>query len=251
MLYLAAFGAPPAYLTVNAAALALAALCAAFCPAMQSLWQRRLTSLVLLGMLYAPLLTGPSLSGVERWISLGPVSLHAGMLVIPAVAAFAARDADYGAPILLTALLAAFLQPDAASGLAITFAAVALHDAARDWKIGVTAIIAFFASLVMAMHGELPPQPFVERVFASLILSGAPLAATALFAALAAGFFIILWLIPAPRAVRYALAGSLFGFALMALLSHYPTPLIGYGAAPVLGYGLALGLNRTNHPPPG
>ena len=40
------------------------------------------------------------------------------------------------------------------------------------------------------------------------------------------------------------LAGTLMGFAVMATLSHYPTPLIGYGAAPVIGYALALGLCR-------
>jgi hypothetical protein len=163
--------------------------------------------------------------------------------VVPLICVLAARDPDYGAPILLTALFAAFVQPDAATGLALTFAAVALHDVTKDWKIGLTAIIAFFASLVMAMRGELPPQPFVERIFADL-LTPAPLAAAALFAALLAGFFLMLWTAPAPRAVRYAMAGSLFGFALMALISHYPTPLVGYGAAPILGFALALGLSR-------
>lgn len=247
--YLAAFGAPQSYLVVNAIALVAGLILAACLPGGGiGLTLRRCMTGILLALLYLPLLTGPSMNGVERWIPLGPFTLHAGMLVVPSLAAFAARDPDYGAPILLTALFAAFLQPDAATGLAITFAAVALHDVTREWKIGVVAIIAFIASLVMAMRGELPPQPFVERVFASLVTS-APAAAAALFIALVAGFFLVLWFIPASRPVRYAMAGSLFGFALMALLSHYPTPLIGYGAAPIVGFGLALGLNRLDRRP--
>ena len=246
--YLATFGAPQAYLLVNGAALTLSLVWIAFAPAMPGVRARRLLTAALLILLFVPLVSGPSLSGVNRWLPLGPLTLHTGMLALPSLAVLAARDPDYGAPILLTALFAAFLQPDAATGFAVTFAAVALHDVTKDWKIGVTAIIAFFATLVMAMRGELPPQPFVERVFAEL-LGREPLAAAALFTALAAGFFLMLWPAPAPGAVRYAMAGSLFGFALMALLSHYPTPLVGYGAAPVIGFGLALGLARHQSQP--
>lgn len=244
--YLAAFRAPPNYILVNAGALLAALLWIALAPPVTGLKPRRAVTIALLALLFLPMLTGPAVSGVTRWIPLGPMTIHAGMLAVPALTALAARDPDYGAPILLIALFAAFLQPDAATGFALTFAAVAVHDVAKDSKIGVTAIIGFFASLVMAVRGELPPQPFVERIFHDLI-GASPLAAAALFAALVAGFLLTLWTAPAPRPVRYAIAGSLFGFALMALLSHYPAPLIGYGAAPILGYGLALGLSHAGH----
>ena len=49
--------------------------------------------------------------------------------------------------------------------------------------------------------------------------------------------------------VRHALAGSLFGFSLAAIVSNYPSVLIGYGAAPIIGYGLALAL--ADHTPSG
>ena len=74
-------------------------------------------TVALLALLFVPLLTGPSLSGVARWLPLGPLIVHSGMFAVPALAVLAAQDRDYGAPILLTALLAAFLQPDAATGL--------------------------------------------------------------------------------------------------------------------------------------
>ena len=44
----------------------------------------------------------------------------------------AARDDDYAPPILLAALLAASLQPDAATGLAVMLAAVGLYNATRE-----------------------------------------------------------------------------------------------------------------------
>lgn len=241
--YLAAFDAPERYLLVNGAALAAGAATVRLCPSPATLRGQRAVTLGLLALLFVPLATGPAMSGVARWLPLGPIVLHAGMLAVPALAALAARDRDYAAPILLTALLAAFLMPDAATGFALTFAAVGLHDVTRDWKVGVAAIVAFFATLIMAMRGELPPQPFVERILAEL-LATAPLAALGLLTALAAGFFLMLWYAPGPRAARYAVAGSLFGFVLMAMISHYPMPLVGHGAAAILGYGLALALAR-------
>lgn len=41
-------------------------------------------------------------------------------------------------------------------------------------------------------------------------------------------------------AQRHALAGTLFGFSLAAVLSNYPSALIGYGAAPIVGFAIAL-----------
>lgn len=246
--YLHSAGAPQSYVLVNGGALAAGAGMAAFAPELRRVMLRRMLTIALLALLFVPLLSGPSLQGVARWLPLGPLIVHSGMLVLPALAVLAARDPDYAAPIVLAALFAAFLQPDAATGFAITFAAVALHDVTRDWRVGVAAILAFFATLVMAMRGELPPQQFVERIFVDLLIA-APLAAAALFMTLVAAFFLMLWRAPASKPVRYAMAGALFGFVLMALLSHYPTPMVGYGAAPVVGFALALWLGRgSRHP---
>lgn len=248
--YLIAYRAPERYVQVNAGALLFSIVVIALFPPVSRVAARRAIAILLLALLFAPLVTGPSLSGVARWLPLGPFTLHSGMLLVPALVALAARDRDYAAPILLTGVLAAFFQPDAATGFALTFAAVGLHDVTKDWKVGVAAIIGFFATLVMAMRGELPPQPFVERVLADLSMTS-PLTALAVFLSLVGAFFLVLLASGGERGVRYAVAGSLFGFTIMAMISHYPTPLIGYGAAPILGYGLALALNRTAHPATG
>lgn len=241
--WMVAQGAPAGYAPVDAAALALALIWVIFGRAPTTIAAQRAIVAVLLLLLFVPLATGPALNGVARWLPLGPVTLHAGMLALPALTVLAARDPDYAPPILLAALFAAFLQPDAASGAAVTFAAVGLHHVTRDWKVGAVAVVGFFAVIAMALRGELPPQEFVERVLHDAATQSIP-AAVGLGAALAASYLLMLWTAPLERDERFALAGSLFGFIVMAMISHYPFPFIGHGAAPILGYGLALGLAR-------
>lgn len=234
------------YLVINAAALGLVLPWGALGRMPEGVTARRLLIAGLLALLFLPLLTGPHLNGIARWLPLGPFMLHAGALAFPALAVLAAREKDYAAPVLLAALLAASFQPDAALGFAVVGVAVGLHDAMRDWQVGGVVIVGFLASIMAALKGELPAQPFVERVLVDAAMIQ-PLLGLVLFAALAGGFMLMLKRVPLGRDARSALAGSLFGFSLMAILSNYPSVLIGYGAAPILGYGFALGLiERTD-----
>lgn len=239
--YLFSFDAPRSYLLVNGAALSVAAMWIAFAPAPSSTAARRALIAALLLALFVPLATGPFLSGVARWLPVGPFHLHAGMLAVPLLAVLAGDEPDHAPGILSIALLAALLQPDMATGAALMLAAVGLYDATKDWRYGVFAIVAFTASLVAATRGELPAQPFVERVI-FLLARTDPLAALGLLATLLASFYLIVGAMPGHTASRKALAGSLFGFSFAGLVSNYPSALIGYGAAPIVGFGLALGL---------
>lgn len=239
--YLHFAGAPQHYLMVNAGALVMALALAAFLKAPSSRRNRQILLMAMVAALFVPLVTGPSLNGVARWIPLGPVQLHTGGLVIPAIIALATQDKETTAPALLICFLAGLLQPDAALGFALVFALVGLHDATRDWRHGLVCILGFFASLAMAYRGNPPPQEFVERVLVDA--AGISIFMTlGLFAAMMASFFVVLFAIPASKVVRYGLAGSLFGFTIMSIMANYPSVLIGYGAAPILGFGLALGL---------
>ncbi|MWV28385.1 hypothetical protein [Aurantiacibacter rhizosphaerae] len=247
-LYMALAGAPSHYALTNIGALALASLWIVAGRGPHTATSRHILAIAMLVVMLAPLAVSPQMQSITgdrvmRWFPLGPLALHSGMLATPALCMLAARNRLLAAPILLAALVASFFQPDAATGFAITFAAVGLHHVTKDWKVGAVAAIGFFASIRMALIGQLPPQPFVERVLIdaasqNLLLAGA------LAAALIATFVLLLSAIPFNRAKRFTLAGLFFGFGVMALMSNYPTPLIGYGAAPILGFGLALGLHR-------
>lgn len=214
---MAAFGAPSHYLLTNGGGLLAGMALAAGLRAPPDARTNRILAMSLIALLFVPLATGPEQNGIARWLPLGPVTLHAGMLAIPPLAVLAARDADYAPPMLLLALLACLLQPDAAGTFALTIAAVGLHHAKQDWKLGAVAIVGFLATLLAALHGELPAVPFVERVLVDYAHRSVP-AALGLFAAL------------------------VVSFALVALMSNYPSALIAFGAAPIIGFGLALGL---------
>ncbi|MFC3096791.1 hypothetical protein [Alteraurantiacibacter palmitatis] len=240
---MALLGAPFGHLLTNAAALVAGVVLLLLpLPVLASGRSGRLLVLFLLSLLFVPWIAGPDLAGVSRWIELGPITLHAGMLAIPALCVLGARDPDYAAPVFLAALLACLLQPDAASAFALTFAAVGIHHATRDWKMGVVAIAGFFAMLAAAVRGELPVVEYADRVLVQYAAANA-LLALGLFASLVGGFCLMALALPVERPARLALAGSLFGFSIMGVMANYPSPLIGYGAAAILGYGLALGLS--------
>lgn len=247
-LYMALAGAPSHYALLNLGALALACLWILGGRGPHTALSRHMLAAIMLLVMLSPLVVGPEMTSITgdrvvRWFPLGPLNLHTGMLATPALCVLAARNRQLAAPILLAAVLASLVQPDAATGFALTFAAVGLHHVTKDWKVGLVAVIGFFASLLMAVRGELPPQPFVERVLVDAA-GGNLLLAIALALALVASFALILFAIPFDRAKRLTLAGLFFGFGIMALMSNYPTPLIGFGAAPILGFGIAFGLHR-------
>lgn len=243
--WMASAGAPAHYALANLAALAVALLWILFGRGPHTAASRHLLAVILIVLMLAPVLLGPELPsvtqhGVRRWLPLGPLAVHSGMLAAPALTILAARNRTFAAPLLLAGIGAALLQPDAGTGFALTFAAVGLHHVTKDWQVGCTAIAGFFASIAMSLRGELPAQDFVERV----IVDAGPAWGALLAASLAAGFALIVLAIPFDRAKRFALGGLLFGFAVIALMAPYPSPLIGYGVAPILGFGVALGLHR-------
>ena len=248
--WMAANGAPSHYPLVNLGALLLACGWIALGKGPNSPKVGYALTALLIALMLAPLLTGPDLTSVtgnrvSRWIPLLPLTLNTGMLAVPGLAVLAARHSQLAAPILLAGIFAALLQPDCATGIALTFAAVGLHHVNRDWKVGAAAIAGFLASIAMALRGELTPQPFVERVLVDATQANA-LTALGLVAALVFAFVLIARAIPAGNGERLALAGTLFGFSVVGVMSNYPSALIGYGAAPILGFGFALGLYRKS-----
>jgi hypothetical protein len=240
-------GAPAIFWQVNLAALVAGLAWVALGSGPSNPIAQRILVACLLILLALPLVTGPDVNGITRWIPVFDLSLHSGMITIPALAALASQDEKHGFLFLLAAGAIALLQPDGASLFAVTFAAVGLNHTMGGWKWGVTAIIAFFAAIHAVLVGELPAQPFVERMLADLALAS-PLLAIAAGMALLAGFLLMVFAIPFPRPARMAIAGTLFGFTVISMLNNYPTPLIGYGASSILGYALALGLAPKEAP---
>jgi len=236
--YMATGGAPQHYLIVNGGALVLAALILLIGLPQLEQRGRLIAGIVLLVFFALPLVTGPSTNGIARWLPLGPFILHAGMLTIPPLVVLAARDERLGPPALAGALLIALAQPDFASAFTLTGGAVGAYQVRSDWRFGLVVIGGFFIAIAAALQGELPAVPFVERVIIDAVHT-APLMAALIALSLASAVLIMLFGTVLPRIARYPTGMSLFGFWLAALMSNYPTPLAGYGAAAIIGFALA------------
>ena len=193
--------------------------------------------------------------GIHRWVSLGPLQLHAAFIALPALlvalCATVRRDSVGGASWLskcaaITAALVLLLQPDAsqATAFAIALAVVLLqrgHPHASDWIAVV--IVAVCALLAWFRPDPLAPVPHVEGI----VSLAASLSTVWWIASL-----IALVLLPLPfilvasrrlelQAEGFSLA-AYFGAACVApFVGAYPVPILGYGLSPILGYFGALG----------
>lgn len=246
--WMAATGAPRSYLIVNAGSLVLAgAVLATGLPALGRSGQRIALG-ALLALFALPLLTGPGINEVTRWLPLGPFLLHAGMLAIPALVVLAARDERFGPLAILAALLVALAQPDFASAFALTGGAIGIYQVRGDWPTGLVIIAGFFIAIAAALIGELPPVPFVERVLHDATIQS-PTWGAILGLSIVGAVLIMLFGTGLPHESRYPLGLALFGFVLAALMNNYPTPLVGYGAASILGFALAHALAFALAPP--
>lgn len=217
-------------------------------------WARALVVGVALLLLTATL-AHPGVEGVRRWISLGPVQLHAAFVVIPAlliVLCAIVRQELLGGPAWRFPCLSGtaggvlMLQPDAsqASAFAVAAAAVLLQRGplySSHWAAGS---IVFGAALLAWWRPDpLEAVPHVEGIMGlAATLGGGWVIASALALALLPLPFIVVALSRREhRPEGYSLA-AYFGMVCVApLVGPYPVPILGFGLSPILGYFAALG----------
>jgi cell division protein FtsW (lipid II flippase) len=237
--YLALFGAPASYIALNACVLATGLVWVMFGRLPAGAGAMRAVMFGLVSLLALPMVTGPEVDGITRWIRLGGFSLHIGMAVIPLIAVLSAQDKKFGRIAQLSAMLLALWQPDPATALAMILAAIGANVAQRDPVWIAFALLGLCAAAAAAFLPNLPPQTFVEQIIPDLLVTS-PLTALALALSLVASIALMLYPKGPDQAPRFALAGALAGFTLASLIGNYPTPLIGYGAAAIFGFALAL-----------
>jgi hypothetical protein len=243
--YLAAFGAPLRLIAINAGALVVGALWAAFGRLPSGPAARLGFAALGAALLFLPVLIGPEVGGVTRWLRAGPVLLHSGALLLPLVVVLAAENPRAGPLLLAAATVALAMQPDAAmlAGLAAASAVLAvLH---RSVSFTMTALVSAGLAALTFGRGTLEPQLFTEGVLAQ-VWHAVPLSALALGALLfLAAPALLLRAAAIPCAEATALAALLVTLGVMACRAPFPFPLIGYGASPILGFALALSAAGT------
>ena len=246
LVYLAAAGAPLAYLAVNAAALAIGLLAVGVAAEIGKLWQigGGLVAVVLACLILLTALFGVSADGVTRWLSAGGLHLQPALFLVPVIALGFARSRDSASLLaILVAALALALQPDRAmaGALALAMAALALVRPERMVLVALGGALAGFAATLVRADAS-PAVPFVDQIFYSSFAVH-PLAGLAVLTG------ALLMLVPAIAGYRadpdyrprYAVFGAVWlAVILAAALGNYPTPLVGYGGSAILGYLLSL-----------
>lgn len=243
-------GAPNSYIIVNGAGLAVVASVLIPGGPGRTRIVPPLIALLGLALIVATLFVGPEVEGVQRWIRIGPLTLHAGMLVLPAmIATFVRQRPTVSLPATVICAAVFSLQPDLGSALAL-FGGLALTMVGRRLAFAEVAmcLIALAAVLATALRPDsLAPVPFVETALIDAWRTSPPLG-VAMAAALAMAIILPPRLLvrrnPDLGASARGVIGALGGFAVAPLFGPFPQPLIGYGASPIIGLGLALAVLR-------
>ncbi len=251
--YMEAAGAPSRYLLVNLAALVVGAT--AWLALGRAAGSRLAGAGAAILALSVPLLLtawfGVAAGGASRWVSVGPLTLQVGLILLPVMIALYARRPDpVGTAGMIVAALALALQPDRAGAgvLALSLVALAFARPGRLPTLAAAASILAFGWTLL-MPDTLPATAYVDRVLYTAF-DVHPLAGGAVLlgaAALVLPGAIGLWRGSGDRASLIAFAACWSAVVAAAALGNYPTPLVGYGGSAVLGYLLSVSLlsNRT------
>lgn len=240
---LAGGGAPTAWLAVQAGAAVLAL--ALLLPQVRQ-FLPRLTTVLLFAVPLALLATrflDDGTDGVHRWLSVGPVQLHIGMLLLPALLTVHARGDNSASGVSLMACgMTIGHQPDFGMAVALAVAVVTIllvRRNQRDLMLVLAAVLAFPASW---SNDPLQPVPMVEHVLTDSWQWAVWTGPLALIGALILPVTLLVQARtnPALTLPAVTLTGLWLGLLLASLIGHYPVPLLGYGASAVLGWGLAL-----------
>lgn len=246
IIFMASAGAPISFVLANTAAAFGIAILFWRVPQL-SLRSSLLAATVILPVLLACTFVGPAIDNVHRWISLGPLKLHIGMILLPflAVQMFRHDKRIISCSLVMAALIIA-LQPDRASAAALLLTSLCWLCFSRNgWSL--VAVFASGASLIgtMLQADTLKPVRFVENVIsdAAIIHKGiAVLLIATMLLAIAAPVYAGLRSRITKAAPFVAWSACLTGYFIASLAGPYPLPLLGYGVSPILGFGLALAM---------
>lgn len=184
-------------------------------------------------------LFGPVAGGARRWLDLGPFTVNAAMLVLPALLALLA-DKPCLCPLLLGAAAVLAIQPDVSQLAAMASASVPLlWYGAKKWSVPFAAALAALMLYCMGVPVTIEPVAYSEGVMSLLQeTSWLLMAAGTVFLALIPAIWVYrffrekrIWMLS--LAIYYAV------ITLFALSGAYPMPFMGFGLSPIAGYWLS------------
>ncbi|NJO33021.1 MAG: hypothetical protein HC869_07580 [Rhodospirillales bacterium] len=243
--YLWASDAPLHALIVNLVALLLGIACLAIVILTQRFWQHSpMATAVLAGLLVITTLTGITVEGATRWVSVGPFALQPSLILLPAmILAFGRAVTPLTTFCVISATIAVASQPDRAM-VAVALAGLLVIGLTQPNRRTLLALSAAAVALAYTsiVPDSLPAVAHVDGILFSA-LAVHPLAAIAVWL----GSFLLI--VPAlvgglsDRSARpsHLAFGTIWAVTVLAAaLGNYPTPVVGYGASAIIGYFLSI-----------
>lgn len=181
------------------------------------------------------------LSGVHRWISIGPLRANIAALLLPAfVAILCARQTNQRLTALLwlAAMTLLLAQPDASQATALAIAAPLLfaHWPSK-WRWPLLAVTVLLAAMSWLRPDPLQPVAEVEGII-ELMSQISPLLSALGLAALGATIIVV----RQTSITATALAAYCAVVAVMPAFGHFPVPLAGAGISFPLGWWLGMAI---------
>jgi len=240
------------------AGLTLTVSCAVICVRRRHTVSRTSQALVVIAtaaalLLLSSTLLAPGVDSIRRWISVGPVQLHAGFVALPVliiVASAVARSESSRAPwiagvsTMIAAAVLAF-QPDASQAIAFAIAVLVVlvqrKSASRmEWIAAAVCVGA--SALALSRPDPLEAVPYVEGIVQLAASSGAALLAAAIVSLVLLPLrFVMHFVKHRDRHEGLGLAAYFVAVCIAAFVAPFPVPILGYGLSPLLGYFVALG----------
>lgn len=192
--------------------------------------------------------------GVHRWVHVGPLALHASMVLLPLLLFCLDRAEPLPAVVMSFALSAIFVvQPDAAQAtcFAVAVTPISISKNTNGFFYRTLGILNVFGAMLWAWMRTDPLQPVshVERILHLI-------AATSFLGPVAVGAAVSILFVPFATILRKATARErplLLSYFLLLLTSvvvtefgHFPVPVVGAGAAAVIGWFLMMSFSWTN-----
>jgi hypothetical protein len=223
---------------------------------MHASFQRHLIilSIVLLGLMSASLLS-LDITGVHRWITIGPTYINISMILAPlilyAISTSLGRYKFFSVLLAISVSVIHVLQPDAGQATALGCAAIVIFLLTRGVPfeirlIGITSI-GVGITLAWRQPDSLPAVEHVEHILhlavriGSLGVAGIVLSIISLLTPI---FYILKHQHISRDNTVLAIAFIVYlGAAFYVTeLGNYPVPIIGAGASSILGYYAIIGL---------
>jgi hypothetical protein len=238
--YMAAGGAPAAYLLMNAAAFGIGLAAVAVLSQQPLRMSAGAMCLGLAILLLASFTVGTAVEGATRWLRLGGIVVQPSLILLPVLTISFASARDWvGAIGVSLAALVLALQPDRAMSGALAAGLLTLAVMRPDPRTltALAAAIAGFATAMLRPDTQ-GAMPFVDRI----LLTSFDVHPAAGIAVISGSLIL---LVPAvvglrknpPAASGHAVFGAVWtALVAAAALGNYPTPLVGYGGSAILGY---------------